>query len=77
MLDFLYLVSKIFTAPKRKPWAGSFRHDPKETKLNIFFTFQGKLEMTLEIMKRAEAEAKPAGLGRDEPNKNPPLEEPK
>lgn len=36
----------------------------------------GKLEMTLEIMKRAEAEAKPAGLGRDEPNKNPPLEEP-
>ena len=39
--------------------------------------FQGKLEMTLEIMKRTEAEAKPAGLGRDEPNKNPTLEEPK
>lgn len=33
--------------------------------------------MTLETMTKAEAEAKPAGEGRDDPNKNPTLEEPK
>ncbi|KAL9983693.1 hypothetical protein ACROYT_G005909 [Oculina patagonica] len=36
----------------------------------------GKIEMTLETMTKAEAEAKPAGQGRDDPNKNPTLEEP-
>jgi len=33
--------------------------------------------MTLETMTKAEAEAKPAGQGREDPNKNPTLEEPK
>lgn len=46
-------------------------------KVDISIFFQGKLEMTLETMTKAEAEAKPAGQGRDEPNKNPTLEEPK
>ena len=33
--------------------------------------------MTLETMTKAEADAKPAGQARDDPNKNPTLEEPK
>ncbi|KAJ6658559.1 hypothetical protein lerEdw1_019947 [Lerista edwardsae] len=38
---------------------------------------QGKLEMTLEIIGEQEHEERPAGLGRDEPNMNPKLEDPK
>ncbi|XP_064420959.1 dysferlin [Latimeria chalumnae] len=37
----------------------------------------GKVEMTLEIISEQEKEERPAGLGRDEPNMNPKLEEPK
>lgn len=38
--------------------------------------FQGKVEMSLEIVTEQEHEERPAGLGRDEPNMNPHLEEP-
>lgn len=38
---------------------------------------QGKLEMTLEIVAEHEHEERPAGVGRDEPNMNPKLEDPK
>lgn len=38
--------------------------------------FQGKVEMSLEIVTEQEQEERPAGLGRDEPNMNPHLEEP-
>ncbi|NWR55970.1 DYSF protein, partial [Bucorvus abyssinicus] len=37
----------------------------------------GKLEMTLEIVAEKEHEERPAGVGRDEPNMNPKLEDPK
>ncbi|XP_041041967.1 dysferlin isoform X1 [Carcharodon carcharias] len=37
----------------------------------------GKVEMTLEIVSEEEKEERPAGQGRDEPNMNPKLEEPK
>ncbi|KAM4807607.1 LOW QUALITY PROTEIN: dysferlin [Rhinophrynus dorsalis] len=37
----------------------------------------GKLEMTLEIISEQENEERPAGIGRDEPNMNPRLEDPK
>ncbi|KAG2465642.1 DYSF protein, partial [Polypterus senegalus] len=37
----------------------------------------GKVEMTLEIVSEPERDERPAGLGRDEPNMNPHLEEPK
>lgn len=37
---------------------------------------QGKVEMTLEIVSEQEQEERPAGLGREEPNMNPRLEEP-
>ncbi|XP_030306340.1 dysferlin isoform X6 [Calypte anna] len=37
----------------------------------------GKLEMTLEIVSEQEQEERPAGMGRDEPNMNPKLEDPK
>ncbi|TSL34631.1 Dysferlin [Bagarius yarrelli] len=36
----------------------------------------GKVEMTLEIMSEQEQEERPAGLGREEPNMNPRLEDP-
>ena len=38
---------------------------------------QGKFEMTLELLTQQEAEEKPAGKGRDEPNQNPTLDPPK
>ena len=41
------------------------------------FPLQGKLEMTLELLTQQEAEEKPAGSGRDEPNMNPTLDPPK
>uniref|UniRef100_A0A8C9IU19 C2 domain-containing protein n=1 Tax=Piliocolobus tephrosceles TaxID=591936 RepID=A0A8C9IU19_9PRIM len=37
----------------------------------------GKLEMTLEIVTESEHEERPAGQGRDEPNMNPKLEDPR
>uniref|UniRef100_A0A493TPC9 Dysferlin n=1 Tax=Anas platyrhynchos platyrhynchos TaxID=8840 RepID=A0A493TPC9_ANAPP len=40
-------------------------------------TLAGKLEMTLEIVAEQEHEERPAGVGRDEPNMNPKLEDPK
>ncbi|XP_058480141.1 dysferlin isoform X2 [Solea solea] len=36
----------------------------------------GKVEMSLEIVTEQEQDERPAGLGRDEPNMNPHLEEP-
>ncbi|PWA32929.1 hypothetical protein CCH79_00015513 [Gambusia affinis] len=43
---------------------------------NEHWVFQGKVEMSLEIVTEQEQEERPAGLGRDEPNMNPHLEEP-
>lgn len=42
----------------------------------LSFLLQGKVEMSLEIVTEQEQEERPAGLGRDEPNMNPHLEEP-
>lgn len=39
--------------------------------------FQGKVEMTLEIVNEKEVDERPAGKGRDEPNMNPKLNAPK
>ncbi|XP_074856486.1 myoferlin isoform X2 [Carettochelys insculpta] len=36
----------------------------------------GKIEMTLEVLNEREAEERPAGKGRDEPNMNPKLDPP-
>lgn len=41
------------------------------------FETQGKIEMELELIGGQEAEEKPAGQGRDEPNQHPTLEPPK
>lgn len=38
---------------------------------------KGKVEMTLEVLNEKEADERPAGKGRDEPNMNPKLEPPK
>ena len=43
----------------------------------LVLCFQGKVEMTLEIVSDDKAEERPAGKGRDEPNMNPKLDFPK
>ncbi len=40
-------------------------------------SFQGKVEIELEILTEEEARERPAGHGREEPNENPKLEPPK
>lgn len=40
-------------------------------------TFQGKIELELEILNEDEARERPAGRGRESPNENPKLDEPK
>lgn len=44
--------------------------------LGFWARVQGKVEMSLEIVTEEEQDERPAGLGRDEPNMNPHLEEP-
>lgn len=46
---------------------------------DIYFicVFQGKVELTLEIVNEKEADERPSGKGRDEPNMNPKLDPPK
>ena len=39
--------------------------------------FQGKVEMEIELITKEEAEVRPAGKARDEPNMNPVLDPPK
>lgn len=41
------------------------------------FSSQGKVEMAIELLPKEEADSKPSGKGREEPNQNPTLEEPK
>ena len=41
------------------------------------YFLKGKVEMTLEVVNEKEAEERPAGKGRDEPNMNPKLDLPK
>lgn len=38
---------------------------------------KGKVEMTLEVLNEREADERPAGKGRSEPNMNPKLDPPK
>lgn len=49
---------------------------PCTATLNGQKTIAGKVEMSLEIVSEQEQDERPAGLGRDEPNMNPHLEEP-
>ncbi|XP_078135621.1 myoferlin-like isoform X2 [Sander vitreus] len=51
-------------------WPCSIEQDGKKV-------LGGKVEMTLEIIGEADADAKPAGKGRDDPNMNPHLDPPK
>lgn len=45
--------------------------------ITVFKYLQGKVEMTLEIVEEKEVQERPAGKGRDEPNMNPKLDQPK
>jgi dysferlin len=40
------------------------------------FLLKGKVDITIELLTEAEAKAKPAGKGRDEPNEHPNLPDP-
>uniref|UniRef100_A0A8C4IEL0 C2 domain-containing protein n=1 Tax=Dicentrarchus labrax TaxID=13489 RepID=A0A8C4IEL0_DICLA len=51
-------------------WPCSIENDGKKV-------LGGKVEMTLEIISEADADERPAGKGRDEPNMNPKLDPPK
>ncbi|XP_026206806.1 myoferlin-like isoform X3 [Anabas testudineus] len=51
-------------------WPCSIEQDGKKT-------LGGKVEMTLEIVNETEADERPAGKGREEPNMNPKLDPPK
>ncbi|XP_035468770.2 myoferlin-like isoform X3 [Scophthalmus maximus] len=51
-------------------WPCSIEQDGKKV-------LGGKVEMTLEIVSEADADERPAGKGRDEPNMNPKLDPPK
>lgn len=55
-----------------KPWGQAFM-----SLIRSPLSPQGKLEMTLEIVAESEHEERPAGQGRDEPNMNPKLEDPR
>ena len=57
--------------------AGKLQRRKRKVVKEVSLLLQGKIEMTLETMTKAEADAKPAGEGREDPNKNPTLEEPK
>lgn len=41
------------------------------------FVLQGKVEMEMELVTEDDANLRPAGKARDEPNANPKLDEPK
>lgn len=43
----------------------------------IIVVSQGKMELTIEVLTESEANDRPAGDGREDPNKNPTLIEPK
>jgi len=47
------------------------------TRLEYICGLQGKVEMEMEIIPEKEAEERPAGEGRDEPNMHPKLDPPK
>lgn len=58
-------------------WDGSALGHWPEAPIRFHWCPQGKLEMTLEIVAESEHEERPAGQGRDEPNMNPKLEDPR
>lgn len=58
----------LFTQKSTKGWWACYKPGVPEP--------QGKVEMTVEVLAGWEAEAKPAGQGREDPNQHPVLEEP-
>uniref|UniRef100_A0A671LWU1 Myoferlin-like n=1 Tax=Sinocyclocheilus anshuiensis TaxID=1608454 RepID=A0A671LWU1_9TELE len=52
-------------------WPCAMEEDGKK-----ILAVSGKVEMTLEVLEEKEAEERPAGKGRDEPNMNPKLDPP-
>ena len=44
---------------------------------NFTHLFKGKIELELEILNEEESRERPAGRGRESPNENPTLVEPK
>lgn len=61
----------LFTVKSTKGWWACFKPDAENPAEPT-----GKVEMTIELLQGWEAEAKPAGQGRDDPNMHPVLPEP-
>ncbi|XP_054846459.1 dysferlin isoform X2 [Eublepharis macularius] len=72
-LDMLEDAAKMVSLFEQKTVKGWWPCVAEEEEKKII---AGKLEMTLEIVSEQEQEERPAGLGRDEPNMNPKLEDP-
>ncbi|XP_078094608.1 myoferlin-like [Mustelus asterias] len=68
--DKLQNMISLFKQKSIKGWWPSITYEDGEPYLT------GKLELTLELLTEQEAEERPAGKGRDEPNMNPKLEPP-
>ena len=49
---------------------------PLASACTLYYVFQAKLELELEIVSEEEAELRPAGKARDDPNMNPKLDPP-
>ncbi|NWV57327.1 MYOF protein, partial [Daphoenositta chrysoptera] len=61
----------LFRRRQARGWWPCTMHEDSGPRLS------GKLELTLELLTAREAEERPAGKGREEPNKHPTLPEPK
>ncbi|XP_072409909.1 myoferlin-like [Chiloscyllium punctatum] len=68
--DSLQKMISLFKQKSIKGWWPCVTHEEGKPYLT------GKLELTLELLTEREAEERPAGKGRDEPNMNPRLEPP-
>ncbi|XP_048146002.1 LOW QUALITY PROTEIN: fer-1-like protein 5 [Corvus hawaiiensis] len=61
----------LFRRRRARGWWPCTMHEDSGQRLS------GKLELTLELLRAQEAEERPVGKGREEPNKHPTLPEPK
>lgn len=57
-------------------WGGGKQGNTSCPRIHLLLLLQGKLELSLELLSEKEAEERPAGKGREEPNAYPTLQPP-
>lgn len=57
-------------------WGGGKQGNTSCPRIHPLLLLQGKLELSLELLSEKEAEERPAGKGREEPNAYPTLQPP-